>query len=275
MADAARPPAGRYGRGGYRNQTRGKPKVKIGKEKKLGEEEEEQPTPLDGNLLDGDSLGPQDPDNFPRADSDVGGPPTEVELDKGGLGVPVIGQPTAPMVDVERERELQTLEKEVESDAALTPQVSESEEEEIVAEKADPSAGVTEPPEGEPNAGEPEPVPQPTPEGMPSDEEVVQEMAEEPAGDVGAEGEGRTLEDIAAEEGKTVEEKFGEPDPERQLHQEGEGSEATKADEGPDEQKQLPSEELKEEDQNPPVEAEEGVEINEVDESVEEEEETF
>jgi len=205
MADTRRSRGGRYGRGGYRNNTRGKSKVAVGKEKSPDEFEGE-----DGNLLDGESLGPQDPNNFPTEDSDVGGP--GVEVDKGGKGLPAIGVAVPPSINGEHQLELNRLEQEVEDDTELTPEVDTSEEEELVEEVIDADEGVVEPPA---------PVPQPTPDNLPSDDEMLKEMAEEPEDEEQVEGQDLTLSDIAEDQGETVEEKFGEPDPERQLHQEG------------------------------------------------------
>jgi hypothetical protein len=169
------PVGGRYGRGGYRNKTRRVfQEVEVGAEKPL---EEEKPIALDANLLDGDSLGPQDPNNFPTEDSDVGGP---VDLSKGGGGVPSVGRPTPPALDGDREREIEVLEKEVEDDPELTPEVDESEEQELVE---------TPPP----------PEPQPTPEDLPSDDEMAKELDEEPADEEKTEGEGLTMDQVEEE----------------------------------------------------------------------------
>jgi len=169
----------RYNRGGYRTKRVGK--LAVGEEKLR---QEEGPIPLDANLLDGASLGPQDPNAFPRADSDVGGPAIEV-LDKGGLGVPYVGTATKPVIAGERERELIGLQKEIEDDRTLTPEIDDSEEEELVDEVT-PKDSVESPVEQAPE-------PQETPDDLPSDDTMNNALEEEPEGEeMQAHGEGLT-----------------------------------------------------------------------------------
>ena len=158
---------GRYGRGGYRGNQGDRPSVVVGEEKPA-----EGAGEPDGNLLDGSNLGPQDPNNFPKADSDVGGP----EVDKGGEGLPAVGVATPPPIHGENQRSLDELETQVEQDLELTPEVEKSEEQEIVDVR---------------------PAAQLRPESLPSDTEMKE--LEEPEDGETATGEGLTRTQLEAE----------------------------------------------------------------------------
>lgn len=228
--EGAKPPTAgqRYGRGGYRRSAgrytdaRAVPGEEVRRE-------EPKPINLDGNILDGATIGARDPTAVPNAGSDVGGPPT-IDLEKGGLGVPEIGQAMDPAVSGDRQRELDELEVEIADDRELTPEVDESEELDLVeqpGEEPPPNPiAVTDRTDDLPpnpiavtarkdvstddetkdldavNVREPQVAP---PEDLVSDGAMTATLAEEPAEEEQARGEGLTRGQLDAEAGVTPE----------------------------------------------------------------------
>jgi hypothetical protein len=125
----------RYNRGGYRNKK--KSKMVVGKSRSVSEAHADEMAAhhAEGNIMDGSSIGEQDPSDFPLEDSEAGGP--AIIKNSGGDGVPEVGAPTPPengmvrtMVEtpVASDSDLDELEKAADEDPELTPQAPEEEE---------------------------------------------------------------------------------------------------------------------------------------------------
>ena len=219
----------RYGRGGYRRSRGRYTDVRVGNEKPR--ENPDEPIALDGSIMDGTTLGPQDPAAIPNADSDVGGPPLEVAVSRGGEGVPPVGQPTEPMVAGDRQRELDELEVEVAGDRELTPEVMETEEIDLeVAERVEPPSNpipVTERVDVTDETKDMDAVnvsaardAEVVSDGLVSDAAMADSLAEEPAGEERAQGEGLTQGQLDEEAGEPVED-GGEEAPAVLVEKEG------------------------------------------------------
>ena len=189
---------GRYRRGGYRETLSKSPE--IGKEK---EAERDEPIPLDANLMDGESLGPQDPTIFPNADSESGGP----VVNEGGHNVPEIGKPTSPHVSGDTEQDLETLEAKVASDPELVPEANDPKEKDETPEQT----GEPEVDESDEEVEASDEAPAPEPEMLP-DADIEKALEEEPEGsEMQAQGEGITKTQLNEEEGQSSEVAVSDP----------------------------------------------------------------